>query len=69
MGENEALEALTSACDAYHKGQGLWPTMKVADRIECMEKFVKQMESQREVVVKLLMWEIGKTLGDSQKGI
>ncbi|EID72280.1 NADP-dependent glyceraldehyde-3-phosphate dehydrogenase [Imtechella halotolerans] len=67
MGENEALEALTSACDAYHKGQGLWPTMKVADRIECMEKFVKQMESQREVVVKLLMWEIGKTLGDSQK--
>lgn len=32
-----------------------------------MEKFVKQMESQREVVVKLLMWEIGKTLGDSQK--
>jgi glyceraldehyde-3-phosphate dehydrogenase (NADP+) len=67
LGENEALEALDAACNAYKKGQGLWPTMKVVDRIACMEKFVKQMKTKREEVVKLLMWEIGKNLPDSEK--
>jgi glyceraldehyde-3-phosphate dehydrogenase (NADP+) len=67
LGEKEALEALESACLAYNKGQGLWPTMKVIDRIACMEKFVKQMKTKRDEVVKLLMWEIGKNLQDSEK--
>lgn len=67
MGEAEALEAVEAAHAAYNNGQGLWPTMKVADRIKCMENFVSQMKSTREEVVKLLMWEIGKTLGDSEK--
>jgi glyceraldehyde-3-phosphate dehydrogenase (NADP+) len=67
LGENEALEALHAAEKAYDRGQGLWPTMKVADRIAAMEKFVSQMKTKREEIVKLLMWEIGKTLPDSQK--
>ena len=67
LGEQEAMEALGAAVSAYDKGQGLWPTMKVADRIACMEKFVKQMKTKREEVVKLLMWEIGKNLSDSEK--
>ena len=67
LGENEALEALDSAVKAYNKGQGLWPTMKVADRVACMEKFVEQMKTKRAEVVKLLMWEIGKNLPDSEK--
>ena len=65
--EKEAIEALESAKKAYAKGQGLWPTMKVVDRIACMEKFVKQMETKRAPIVKLLMWEIGKSLPDSEK--
>ncbi|QNK76434.1 NADP-dependent glyceraldehyde-3-phosphate dehydrogenase [Winogradskyella sp. PAMC22761] len=67
LGEKEALSALDSACTAYNKGQGLWPTMKVENRIACMEKFVVQMKTKREEIVKLLMWEIGKSLPDSQK--
>lgn len=67
LGEKEALEALDSALAAFDKGQGLWPTMKVSDRVACMEKFVEQMKTKREEVVKLLMWEIGKNLPDSQK--
>lgn len=67
LGEPEANRALLAAADAFGKGKGLWPTMKVADRVACMEKFVKQMEKQRDAVVKLLMWEIGKTLNDSRK--
>lgn len=67
MEEKEALEAVNAASDAYNNGQGLWPTMKVVDRIQCMEKFVAQMKLTRSEVVKYLMWEIGKSLPDSEK--
>ena len=67
LSEKEALEALNSAYKAYSKGQGLWPTMRVVDRIECMEEFAEQMKTKRDEVVKLLMWEIGKSLQDSEK--
>lgn len=67
LGKKEALKALDSAVSAYNKGQGLWPTMKVVDRIACMEKFVEQMKTKRDEIVKLLMWEIGKNLPDSEK--
>jgi len=65
--KDQAMEALESASQAYNNGQGLWPTMKVADRITCMEKFVEQMKTKREQVIKYLMWEIGKNLKDSEK--
>ena len=67
MGEVEADEVILAASDAYNNGQGLWPTMKVSERIQCMEKFVIQMKDTRNEVVKYLMWEIGKSLGDSEK--
>lgn len=67
LGKKEAISALDAAVNAYDNGQGLWPTMKVEDRIACMEKFVSQMKTKREEVVKLLMWEIGKNLPNSQK--
>ena len=67
MGEEEALDALDAAMWAYNRGQGAWPTMLVKDRISCMEVFVEKMKKKREEVVKLLMWEIGKSLPDSQK--
>ena len=65
--KEQAMEALESASQAYNNGQGLWPTMKVTDRIACMEKFVEQMKTKREQVIKYLMWEIGKNLKDSEK--
>jgi len=67
MGEDAADEVVQSAVAAYDKGQGIWPTMKVSDRIKCMEDFVTQMKVTRSVVVNYLMWEIGKSLADSEK--
>ena len=67
MSEAAADEVVKSAVAAYDNGQGLWPTMKVSDRIKCMENFVTQMKATRSEVVKYLMWEIGKSLGDSEK--
>ena len=67
MGEEVAVEVVLAAEKAYNNGQGLWPTMKVTDRIQCMENFVTQMKATRSEVVKYLMWEIGKSLPDSEK--
>ncbi|RYY16132.1 MAG: NADP-dependent glyceraldehyde-3-phosphate dehydrogenase [Chitinophagaceae bacterium] len=63
----EALEALDAAVAAYNNGLGEWPTMSVEGRIECMKKFVYLMIQQRDIVIRLLMWEIGKTLADATK--
>ena len=67
MDESSALKALYAADKAFQKGQGKWPTMKVSERVACMQDFVDLMKLKREEVVKLLMWEIGKNLADSQK--
>jgi len=67
MDEKHALKALDAADNAYKNGTGNWPTMKVYERINCMQKFVDLMKLQRDEVVKLLMWEIGKNLNDSRK--
>ena len=63
----ESLQALDAAVRAYDLGHGLWPTMSVTQRIEHVEKFLHAMRKKRDEVVKLLMWEIGKTLKDSEK--
>lgn len=65
--EKEASIALEAACKAYNNGRGEWPTMSVSERIKCVEHFVKKMLEQKSLVVKLLMWEIGKTYSDSTK--
>lgn len=66
-GEAEALEALKAAETAYNNGRGEWPTMSVAARIACVEDFTRHMIKQKNLVVKLLMWEIGKSFADSVK--
>ncbi|WP_299255466.1 NADP-dependent glyceraldehyde-3-phosphate dehydrogenase [uncultured Cytophaga sp.] len=65
--EVEATDALNAAIGAYKNGTGEWPTMTVEGRIRAMEAFVKAMKSKRTEVVKTLMWEIGKTIKDSEK--
>ncbi len=53
--EKEAMEALEAAVAAYNNGRGKWPTMGVADRINCVENFTKRMIQQKDIVVKLIM--------------
>ncbi|HEX2532238.1 MAG TPA: NADP-dependent glyceraldehyde-3-phosphate dehydrogenase [Chitinophagaceae bacterium] len=65
--EKEAIEALDAAVAAYDNGRGEWPTMAVADRIRCVERFTHSMLQQKDLVVKLIMWEIGKSYADSVK--
>ncbi|MDB4153172.1 NADP-dependent glyceraldehyde-3-phosphate dehydrogenase [Flavobacteriaceae bacterium] len=67
METDAALAALGAAEKAYNRGQGVWPTMKVKDRLRCLTTFAEKMKDSREQVVELLMWEIGKNKADSYK--
>lgn len=67
MGETESDAALDAAVRAYDHGRGAWPTMTVGQRIACMQDFIRRMVAERHQIVNLIMWEIGKSLADSQK--
>ena len=62
-----AKVVLDSAIDAYNHGNGEWPTASVGFRIKCVQNFTNLMVSKKAEVVKMLMWEIGKTYSDSEK--
>lgn len=65
--EKEALDALDAAVRAYDSGRGVWPTMPVEKRIACIENFIFRMNETKTEVVKILMWEIGKSFQDAEK--
>ena len=63
----EAGLALDAALKAFNSGKGEWPSMSMQERIDCLEIFTIQMISKRDAVIKLIMWEIAKTLTDAEK--
>ena len=65
--ETEAFQALDAAVAAYDHGRGVWPTLSVAERIDHMEQFAFRMIEAKDRVVRFLMWEVGKSLQDSEK--
>ena len=65
--KEQAHVALDAAVQAFNNGRGEWPSLSVAKRIECVEKFTHQIIEKKQEVVKLLMWEIGKSYADSTK--
>jgi acyl-CoA reductase-like NAD-dependent aldehyde dehydrogenase len=65
--EKEALAALDAAVLAYNSGRGEWPTMNVQQRLTCMEHFTKLLIASKAEIVKLIVWEIGKSSSDAEK--
>lgn len=65
--KQEALDALQSAQNAFRDGLGSWPAMSYRERVARLERFVVKMNEKRTEVVRLLMWEIGKTYADAAK--
>lgn len=61
-----AQEALSAARAAWARGAGRWPTLRVEERIEAVERFIAAMVAVRDRVCRLLMWEVGKTWTDAQ---
>jgi glyceraldehyde-3-phosphate dehydrogenase (NADP+) len=67
LSEEKVLEILNAAVNAYDNGGGQWPTLTVGDRIRHVQEFVYLMKKKRDEVVRLLMWEVGKSLADTRK--
>ncbi|TCL56813.1 glyceraldehyde-3-phosphate dehydrogenase (NADP+) [Hydrogenispora ethanolica] len=65
LSAEKVKEVLEAAVKAYANGRGLWPTSPVAERIARVEEFALRMKSKRAEVVRLLMWEIGKSYRDA----
>ena len=63
----ESEAALAAAVAAYDNGRGAWPMMTVAERITSVQDFTKKMLARKREIVSLIMWEIGKSLADSEK--
>lgn len=63
----EAEEALEAAVKAFDRGRGKWPSMSMQERIEHLEDFTAKMLVRKEEIVKLIVWEIGKTIPDAEK--
>ncbi len=62
-----SLEALEAAKQAYANGRGVWPTMSVGERISSIRRFTEQMLAYRDAIVRLLMWEIGKSAREAER--
>lgn len=67
LGAAEATQALDAACRAWDLGRGAWPRATIGERIERLVAFGKEIRPQRDLVARLIMWEIGKTLDDARK--
>ncbi|MEI6118049.1 MAG: aldehyde dehydrogenase family protein [bacterium] len=63
----QAESVLHTAVKTWNLGRGIWATMPWQQRIEHMRCFVELMKQTRDKVVRLMMWEIGKTSKDSYK--
>lgn len=65
--DEAALEALSVAVRAYDNGRGEWPTMSMGERIRCVQRFTGALLEQRAPIVRLLMWEIGKSRREAER--
>lgn len=59
-------EAVEGASRAWAKGLGDWPSARMEDRVRAVAIFRDGMIARRELICRLLMWEIGKSWPDAQ---
>jgi glyceraldehyde-3-phosphate dehydrogenase (NADP+) len=64
--EKKLSEAVEAAAQAWNKGLGDWPMARAEERVTAVVQFRDQMVKQREIICRLLMWEIGKNWADAQ---
>lgn len=65
MKREEMDAVLTSAKQAWDRGQGIWPQMTMAQRIAAIERVVASLKQRRDEIVTVLMWEICKNKDDA----
>lgn len=66
MSTTQSKSVLQNAIKGWNKGQGTWTQMSLADRIVHIRKFVSELMKEREEIIRVLMWEIGKNYPDAK---
>jgi len=67
MSKEQTLAVLKDAEAAWDGGSGVWPQMPFRERLEAIERVIQDLEmNQREKMVQVLMWEIGKNRKDAE---
>jgi glyceraldehyde-3-phosphate dehydrogenase (NADP+) len=67
MSKEQTLTVMEDAEAAWDGGSGLWPQMPFRERLEAIERLIEDLETnQREKMVQILMWEIGKNRKDAE---
>ena len=66
MTKEQSLQALSRAVNAWNGGQGAWPQLSLAERINAIQNFMKELKYKREDIVNVLMYEIGKNRSDAE---
>lgn len=67
MDKATAIKAVYAAAAAWDDGQGEWPQMPLAVRIQAIKNYVQELKESREAIVNTLEWEICKTTADAAK--
>jgi glyceraldehyde-3-phosphate dehydrogenase (NADP+) len=65
MTEDQAMQVLQDAKEAWNGGTGVWPQMSLGARIAAIQQFMKELQSSRDAIIDVLMWEIGKNKPDA----
>mmetsp|Transcript_1449 Transcript_1449/g.2660 ORF Transcript_1449/g.2660 Transcript_1449/m.2660 type:complete len:568 (-) Transcript_1449:45-1748(-) len=65
MSTEQTLEIAKAAKSAWNGGSGVWPQMSLSKRVTAVENFLTELKKQRESIIELLMWEIGKNEADA----
>jgi acyl-CoA reductase-like NAD-dependent aldehyde dehydrogenase len=65
MTTEQTLQVLYAAKQAWNGGSGTWPQMPLSERVAAVDKFLVELKKQREHIVTVLMWEIGKNYKDA----
>jgi glyceraldehyde-3-phosphate dehydrogenase (NADP+) len=58
--------AVEAASRAWAKGRGEWPSARMEERINAISTLRDRMLQKRDLICRLLMWEIAKTWADAQ---
>lgn len=67
MSKEQTLAVLKDAEEAWNGGSGTWPQMSFKERLDAIEGLIQDLETnQREKMVQVLMWEIGKNRKDAE---
>lgn len=60
------MSAIDAASKAWAKGRGEWPRARMEERVGAIASLKEKILQKREVICRLLMWEIAKTWTDAQ---